>query len=269
MSELKNKYGLDFKNLSEKYKTELFDNVIPFWQTKSPDNKFGGYFSCLDRKGNVYNEDKLIWLQARQVWLFSMLYNKVEKRPEWLDHAKLGADFLMKNGMDENGNWYFSLNREGKPLVQPHSLASDCFAVMAFSQYALASGDEKAKQIAINTYKNIHKRKENPKGKYNKEFPGTRPLIALGAPMILANLTFEIEWLFSKDEMEEIHDFCIDSVMNLFLDKEKNILFENVKPDGSLNLNCFEGRQIIPGHGIEATWFLMCIAGKFAIKRTD
>ena len=35
-----------------------------------------------DRDGSVYDTDKFIWLQGREVWLFSMLYNKVEKRPE-------------------------------------------------------------------------------------------------------------------------------------------------------------------------------------------
>ena len=256
---LSNKFP-DAGRLANLYKEELFNNVIPFWQNKSPDYKYGGYFTCLDRKGNVYNEDKFIWLQARQVWTFSMLYNIFEKRREWLEHAKLGAEFLMKNGMDENMNWYFSLSRKGNPLVQPYSLASDCFAAMAFSQYALASGDEAAKQIALKTYKNIHARKDNPKGKYNKIVSGTRPLIALGAPMILANLSFEMEWLLSEKELNEVHDSCIDQVMNLFLDKNRNILFENVKPDGKQNLNCFEGRQITPGHGIEAMWFLMCIA---------
>ena len=127
--------------------------------------------------------------------------------------------------MDEHGYWYFALTREGNPLVQPYSLASDCFAAMAFSLYALASGDEKAKQIAINTYKNIHARKENPKRKYNKIVSGTRPLTILGAPMILANLSFEMEWLLSEKDVNEVRDFCIDSVLNLFLDKEKKYPF--------------------------------------------
>ena len=29
--------------------------------------------------------DKFIWLQGREVWMFSMLYNKLEKKQEWLD----------------------------------------------------------------------------------------------------------------------------------------------------------------------------------------
>jgi len=71
---------ISFKTLKEQYKKELLENVVPFWLTKSQDNKNGGYFTCLDRQGNVFDTDKFIWLQGRQVWLFSMLYNKVEKR---------------------------------------------------------------------------------------------------------------------------------------------------------------------------------------------
>ncbi|CEN49593.1 hypothetical protein CCAN2_2000015 [Capnocytophaga canimorsus] len=51
--------------------------------------------------------------------------------------------------MDSDGNFYFALTRDGKPLVQPYNIFSDCFAAMAFSQYAKASGDETYKKLAI------------------------------------------------------------------------------------------------------------------------
>ena len=50
-----------------------------------------------------------------------------------------------------------------------------------------------------------------------------------------------------------------DDLENLFLDKNDNLLYENVSPDGS-HPDCFEGRLINPGHGIEAMWFVMDIA---------
>ena len=39
------------------------------------------------------------------------------------------------------------------------------------------------------------RRQENPKGKYNKAYPGTRSLKSLAVPMILANLSLEMDWL--------------------------------------------------------------------------
>ena len=64
---------MDFKQLEKQYRDELLQNVIPFWLEKSQDKQYGGYFTCLDRQGNVFDTDKVIWLQAREVWLFSML----------------------------------------------------------------------------------------------------------------------------------------------------------------------------------------------------
>ena len=73
------------QELAGKYRSELLDSVLPFWLNHSQDKEYGGYFSCLNRDGSIYDTDKFIWLQGREVWLFSMLYNKVEKRSEWLD----------------------------------------------------------------------------------------------------------------------------------------------------------------------------------------
>jgi N-acylglucosamine 2-epimerase len=247
----------DFNFLAEKYKSELFDSVIPFWLNHSQDKECGGYFTCLDREGNVYDTDKFIWLQARQVWLFSMLYNKVEKRQEWLDSAVQGAEFLKKYGHDGNFNWYFSLTREGNPLVEPYNIFSYAFATMAFGQLSLATGNQEYANIAKQTFQIILSKKDNPKGKWNKAFQGTRDLKGFSLPMILCNLSMEIEHLLEKAFLETIIEECIHEVMEVFLRPELGgLIVENVNSDGSLS-DSFEGRTINPGHGIEAMWFIM------------
>jgi N-acylglucosamine 2-epimerase len=248
----------DFIKYAAFYKKVLLD-VINFWSKNSLDKKFGGYFTCLDTKGKVYDTDKFVWLQCREVWMFSALYNRFEKRKQWLDNAKLGIDFLAKHGMDKGGNWYFSLDRKGTPLIAPYNIFSDCFAAMAFSQYALATGNKKAETIAYDTYQNILKRKSNPKGKYTKAVPGSRPMMSLAVPMILANLSLELEWLLPKKQLEASLNMCVKEVMGVFHDKNHGLLMENVGPKGE-KLDCFEGRLINPGHTIEAMWFMMDIA---------
>ena len=44
---------MNFEKLKYQYKNELLNNVIPFWLQKSQDLKYGGYFTCLDRQGNI------------------------------------------------------------------------------------------------------------------------------------------------------------------------------------------------------------------------
>lgn len=83
---------MDLKKLANQYKDELMNNVLPFWLDHSQDTEYGGYFTCLDREGNIFDTDKFIWLQGREVWMFSMLYNRVEKRQEWLDCAIQGGE---------------------------------------------------------------------------------------------------------------------------------------------------------------------------------
>lgn len=66
---------MDFSKLAQQYRGELLDRVLPFWLEHSQDSLCGGYFTCLDRDGSVYDTDKFVWLQGREVWMFAMLYN--------------------------------------------------------------------------------------------------------------------------------------------------------------------------------------------------
>jgi N-acylglucosamine 2-epimerase len=195
-------------------------------------------------------------LQARQVWLFSMLYNKVEKKAEWLECAIQGGEFLKKFGHDGNFNWYFSLTREGKPLIQPYNIFSYTFAAMAFAQLGLATGNQEYSDIAMRTFNIILEKQENPKGVYNKAFPGTRNLKNFALPMIMCNLSLEMEHILGAQQVEKTAQKVIHEVLDVFYRPELGLIVENVNPDGSFS-DTFEGRSLNPGHAIEAMWFIM------------
>lgn len=247
---------VDFKKLAEQYKKELLENVLPFWLEKSQDKVNGGYYTCLDRKGNVFDRDKFIWLQGREIWMFAMLCNKLGKRQEWLDCAVQGAEFMKKYGHDGNFNWYFSLTEDGRPLVEPYNIFSYTFATMAFGQLGLATGNPEYAEIARKTFDIILSKVDNPKGKWNKAVPGTRNMKSFALPMILCNLALEIEPLLDKDFLEKTIDSCIHEVMDVFYRPELGLIVEHVSVDGGLVDN-FEGRNLNPGHAIEAMWFIM------------
>ncbi|HLT51931.1 MAG TPA: AGE family epimerase/isomerase [Arenibacter sp.] len=245
---------------SELYKKTLLDDVIPFWENNSLDLENGGYFSCLDQNGKVFDTDKFIWLQGRQAWTFSMLYNEVDKNPKWLEIARSGIDFIRKYGMDREGNFYFSVTKEGQPLVRPYNIFSDCFAAMAFAQYAKATGDQEIASLAKRTYYNILRKKDDPKGIYDKN-TDIRPLKGFSLPMILSNLVLELEDVLDKEEIERTIDFSVQEVMEVFLQKDSGLIYEFVMPDGSLS-DSFNGRLLNPGHGIEAMWFMIDIGAR-------
>ena len=246
----------DFKQLAEQYKHELLDKVVPFWLEKSQDKEFGGYFTCLDRDGSVFDTDKFIWLQGREVWMFATLYNKVEKRQEWLDCAIQGAEFLNKYGHDGQLNWYFALDREGHPLVEPYNIFSYTFAVIAFGQLSIATGNQEYADIAKRTFDIVLSKVNNPKGKWNKAAPGARALKSFALPMILCNVALEIEPLLDPAFLERTIDTCVHEVMDVFYRPELGLIVEHLSTDGLL-VDCFDGRLLNPGHAIEAMWFIM------------
>ncbi len=268
----------DFKQLAELYRSELLNRVVPFWLSKSQDNVFGGYFTCLDRDGSVYDTDKFIWLQGREVWMFAKLYNSVEPRREWLDAAVQGAEFLKRHGHDGQLNWYFALDREGHPLVEPYNIFSYTFATIAFGQLSIAltkaaastggeciiGGDSftaatlaaEYASIARRTFDIVLSKTDNPKGQWNKAATGARSLKTFDLPMILCNVALEIESLLEPAFLQKAIDDCLHEVMDVFYRPELGLIVEALGKDGNL-VDCFDGRKLNPGHAIEAMWFVM------------
>lgn len=247
---------IDFNQLAQQYKSELLDRVMPFWMEKSIDKEFGGYFTCLERDGEVFDTDKFVWLQGREVWMLSTLYNKVEKRQEWLDAAIQGAEFLKKYGHDGNLNWYFALDREGRPLVEPYNIFSYTFAVIAFGQLSIATGNKEYAEIAKKTFDIVLSKVDNPKGRWSKAAPGARSLKSFALPMILCNVALEIESLLEKDFLDKTIETCVHEVMDVFYRPELGLIVEHLGTDNEL-VDCMDGRLLNPGHAIEAMWFIM------------
>lgn len=249
--------GIDFSQMSKQYMDELLYSVLPFWLDNSQDTKFGGYFSCLNRDGSVYDKDKFVWLQGREVWMFSMLYNKLMKNEEWLACARQGGEFLKKYGHDENMDFYFSLTREGKPIVQPYNIFSNTFACMAFAQLAEATQNDEYAELAKKIFNRILERQGNPKGSWNKAYPGTRPMKDFALPMIVCNMALEIENILDdKDLLNKTIERCEHEVMDVFYQPDLGVMVENVSSVDNSLVDCFEGRTVNPGHDLEALWFM-------------
>lgn len=256
----------NFQKLAQQYRDELLTSVLPFWLEHSIDEEFGGYFTCLNRDGEVYDTDKFIWLQGREVWMFAMLYNEVEQREEWLDCAIKGAEFLKRYGHDGQYNWYFSLTREGKPIIQPYNIFSYTFAAMAFAQLAVATSSEEYAEIAKRTFDKILEKRNDPKGVWNKAYPGTRNLKGFSLPMILCNMALEIEPMIDKELLDTTIKECLKEVMEVFYRPELGLIVENVTSEGEL-ADTFEGRLINPGHSLEAMWFVMNLGVRLGDKQ--
>jgi len=81
----------------QKYHTTLVEKVMPFWLKYAIDES-GALNNCLAEDGTVLSKDRYIWSQGRALWTFSAMYNRIEKRKEYLDIAKGLFNYLRKTG---------------------------------------------------------------------------------------------------------------------------------------------------------------------------
>ena len=242
--------------LRNQYSDCLFNDVLPFWLKHAPDREYGGFLTYLDRDGSVYSTDKPVWLLGRTIWMFSKLYNTVEKRPEWLDMAKLGYDFLTKHAFDTDGRLFFMLTRDGRPLRKRRYLFSESFAIIACAEYAKAAGDEEALEHARATYRLMVKLHNTPGALPPKVIPETRVTKSHAMPMILIATTQELRQVDSDPLYQEVMDDALHQILRHFVHRDEHALFETVGPGGE-RLDSPQGRCINPGHAIESAWFIM------------
>lgn len=247
-------------NLSELKKEYLYmlkENIIPFWLKNGLDKKNGGYWTALDRKGNIIDRDKSVWFQGRFAWVLSTLYADFEKNEEYLNAAKSGIDFLEKHCFDKNGDnrMFFRVTEDGKCVIKRlRYYFSEAFCIIAMASYSRASGDKSYTKRARELLERIEEIKNIliPKFDINQ-----RPTISFGPPMIMLATVQELRK--ADTENKEYYNKYIDGLLSqvkTFLYEEKQAVLEQCNPNGTLQ-DHFEGRQLNPGHSIEASWFIL------------
>ena len=79
--------GLSLPELRRRYRAELFQAYLPFWDHYGIDHQYGGFMCSLDHDGTLVNDSKFHWFQGRGIWVYSFLYNHFDKNPQYLETA--------------------------------------------------------------------------------------------------------------------------------------------------------------------------------------
>ena len=137
------------------YKEDFVNNIMPFWMRYGLDHKTGWVYSCLDRDGRLMDTTKSVWFQGRFGFIAAYAYNQIEQNPDWLAASRSCIDFMEKHCFDKDGRMFFEVNEEGLPLRKRRYVFSECFAAIAMSEYALASGDRTYAEKALEVIKRI------------------------------------------------------------------------------------------------------------------
>lgn len=239
------------------YRDTLLEDIVPFWLRHALDPS-GAINNCLDDDGTVLSRDRYLWSQGRALWTFSALYNRVEQRKEWLDVARGIASYLYEHGRDAEGRWLYRLDADGDVIDWDTSIYVDGFVMNGLGEYYIAAGDERAAQLAVATYHAAEARLKTP-GSYGIApyvlAPGVK---TLGIPMIFSFFFHNLGKAIYRPEITRAGHAYAGEVLRDFHVREHDAVMEFISEGGRM-VATPEGRVTIPGHVIEAMWFLISI----------
>ena len=144
--------------LKTELKSELINNILPYWIDNMVDNEHGGFYGQI--RGNeqkVPLADKGGILNARILWTFSSAY-LILKDPSYLQTANRANDYILKYFKDRDlGGTYWSITYEGKPSDTKKQIYSQAFFIYALSEYYRATGNDESLSAAKELYNLIEK----------------------------------------------------------------------------------------------------------------
>lgn len=244
-----------FSSWAERYRSDLLNNIMPFWMKNGWDRQHGGVYTCLNRDGSLMDSTKSVWFQGRFAFVCAFAYNNVEHRQEWLDAAKSTIDFIEKYCFDDSGHMFFSITADGRPLRKRRYVFSETFAAIAMSEYALATGDMTYAQKALAIFENTQRFLSTP-GFLPPKFEASVQLQGHSIVMILINVASRLRLVIDDAKLTKQIDESIDKLRRYFIHPEFKCLLESVGPNGEF-IDTNLTRTINPGHCIETAWFIL------------
>ncbi|XP_061469907.1 N-acylglucosamine 2-epimerase isoform X1 [Rhineura floridana] len=244
----------------ERISQEL-DTVVDFWLQHSHDEEYGGFFTCLGQDGKVYDDLKYVWLQGRQVWMYSRLYRKVPRfrRPELLQAARAGGEFLLEHARVATPaqKCAFVLTRDGRPVKIQRTIFSECFYVLGLDELGRATGEPRYQREALTMMEAIVRWvREDPSELGRPLLAGMIPHDSMAVPMMLLNLVDQLSEgdVEAASRFSELGNWSAQRIL-MHVQRNGAAVLENVSEEGKELPGCM-GRQQNPGHAIEAGWFL-------------
>jgi mannose/cellobiose epimerase-like protein (N-acyl-D-glucosamine 2-epimerase family) len=134
---------MSLAELRQRLYDQLFQVLLPFWDTHGIDHEYGGLMCSLDYDGTLLDTGKNLWFLGRAIWVYSFLYNHFGKNSQFLEVATRTKEFVFKYARQQDGWWAEGLSREGK-VLRPFSGDTEGMYHLAegLQEYAAASGDE-------------------------------------------------------------------------------------------------------------------------------
>jgi N-acylglucosamine 2-epimerase len=224
------------------YRHVLLDDVVPWWIRH-----------CIGTP-----EDSLSQWPA--VWIFSKLYNRIEKKAEWLQQAQAIVRVLAKLRDDgiivgEQGPG-FAEATPGKHRQTEPSLIDTAPAIAGLTEFARATNEVWAIEAALATAEGVLERLHSP-------FPGDAGGLPGGKihtiPMTLSLPLWELGCYTKDDRYCEAAVRMQEEIFTRFYRKGRDLLLERIAADNN-ELPSPGGTVVVPGHVMRSTWSQIHVA---------
>ena len=139
--------------LADRTEAYLTDTLLPFWIERSPDAEQGGFLTYFDSSGRATGETtKTFLMQVRMLYTMASAHRAGYGGCRTAELAEMGARFLLEHYWDdEHDGWVWIADRRGTPTVRDKVGYGQVFAIYAFSEYFLATGDARGHEAALRT----------------------------------------------------------------------------------------------------------------------
>ena len=255
--------------VKEAFRTDLIDNILPFWMTRAVDWENGGFVGGLRFDGSSKEgAPKGSVLNARILWTFAAVHNAPGIDFDCGNMAERAYEYLMSRFIDRKyGGVFWKLDHRGKPMETKNQIYALAFTVYALAEYYKASQDAQALENAIRLFRTMEKYSYDPlNGGYFEAFSRDwKPIEDLRLSEIDDN---EQKTLNTHLHILEAYT-CLYSVWPdsdlgkqlralAYLFTGRFISSDRTYFDLFFDENWqLKSRRISPGHDIETTWLLL------------
>ena len=251
---------LNLKKLRDTYMEALLGKFIPNMDTYVVDHELGGFMCSIDiRSRKLISTTKRAWFEGRGIWMYSFLYNNIEKKPRYLEIATQSKDFILKL-LPKDGSYYISsFTKEGVPVGNVEGdIYGNLFVAEGLAEYSKALGDKRyfdqAKDIMLKAVARYDRPDFTYAYKAENRLAGPR---ILGHWMILLSLSTQMLRQYPDTEIKALADRCVDAIMNHHLNPEFKLLNEALAHDMSPLTDPVASQYGDIGHGCETLAFVM------------
>jgi cellobiose epimerase len=141
------------KNLQDKVRTELYQDIIPFWTNKVLDKENGGFVGRMSNNLQIEkNAPKGLILNTRLLWTYSALI-RFDQQEIFIELANRAYNYLHEYFLDKKyGGAFWLLAPNGSPVDDKKKIYGHAFFVYALAEYYLATRNADALELAIEFY---------------------------------------------------------------------------------------------------------------------